>query len=79
MNKGYDVNTNDLVDVTDEFKNKMTYGSNQSVNLDFGDITSAYVVMVNNVSNIQIAKAQHLFKWLLYLQQVINPFLLAML
>ncbi len=25
----------------------MTYGSNQSVNLDFGDITSAYVVMVN--------------------------------
>ncbi|HCU0808243.1 TPA: SdrD B-like domain-containing protein, partial [Staphylococcus aureus] len=47
LNKGYDVNTNDLVDVTDEFKNKMTYGSNQSVNLDFGDITSAYVVMVN--------------------------------
>ncbi len=47
MNKGYDVNTNDLVDVTDEFKNKMTYGSNQSVNLDFGDITSAYVVMVS--------------------------------
>ncbi|HBC7307116.1 TPA: carboxypeptidase regulatory-like domain-containing protein, partial [Staphylococcus aureus] len=47
LNKGYDVNTNDLVDVTDEFKNKMTYGSNQSVNLDFGDIRSAYVVMVN--------------------------------
>ncbi|MCQ1496454.1 carboxypeptidase regulatory-like domain-containing protein, partial [Staphylococcus aureus] len=47
LNKGYDVNTNDLIDVTDEFKNKMTYGSNQSVNLDFGDITSAYVVMVN--------------------------------
>ncbi|WP_070045962.1 SdrD B-like domain-containing protein, partial [Staphylococcus aureus] len=47
LNKGYDVNTNDLVDVTDEFKNKMTYGSNQSVNIDFGDITSAYVVMVN--------------------------------
>ncbi|MHB9665076.1 SdrD B-like domain-containing protein, partial [Staphylococcus aureus] len=47
LNKGYDVNTNDLVDVTDAFKNKMTYGSNQSVNLDFGDITSAYVVMVN--------------------------------
>ncbi|HDT6323731.1 TPA: carboxypeptidase regulatory-like domain-containing protein, partial [Staphylococcus aureus] len=47
LNKGYDVNTNDLVDVTDEFKNKMTYGSNQSVNVDFGDITSAYVVMVN--------------------------------
>ncbi|XMQ59534.1 hypothetical protein QAY67_03385 [Staphylococcus aureus] len=22
LNKGYDVNTNDLVDVTDEFKNK---------------------------------------------------------
>ncbi|HCZ1446821.1 TPA: carboxypeptidase regulatory-like domain-containing protein, partial [Staphylococcus aureus] len=47
LNKGYDVNANDLVDVTDEFKNKMTYGSNQSVNVDFGDITSAYVVMVN--------------------------------
>ncbi|HGO3719693.1 TPA: SdrD B-like domain-containing protein, partial [Staphylococcus aureus] len=38
---------NDLVDVTDEFKNKMAYGTNQSVNIDFGDITSAYVVMVN--------------------------------
>ncbi|HDC5751759.1 TPA: carboxypeptidase regulatory-like domain-containing protein, partial [Staphylococcus aureus] len=47
LNKGYDVNANDLVDVTDEFKNKMTYGTNQSVNIDFGDITSAYVVMVN--------------------------------
>ncbi|MCE5066249.1 SdrD B-like domain-containing protein, partial [Staphylococcus aureus] len=47
LNKGYDVNANDLVDVTDEFKNKMAYGTNQSVNIDFGDITSAYVVMVN--------------------------------
>ncbi|HDH6910917.1 TPA: carboxypeptidase regulatory-like domain-containing protein, partial [Staphylococcus aureus] len=46
LNKGYDVNANDLVDVTDEFKNKMAYGTNQSVNIDFGDITSAYVVMV---------------------------------
>ncbi|GAB5813439.1 hypothetical protein JMUB7543_28340 [Staphylococcus aureus] len=49
-NKGYDVNTNDLVDVTDEFKNKMTYGSNQSVNLDFGDITSAYVLSLIHIS-----------------------------
>ncbi|HDJ1615066.1 TPA: carboxypeptidase regulatory-like domain-containing protein, partial [Staphylococcus aureus] len=47
LNKGYDVNANDLVDVTDEFKNKMAYGTNQSVNIDFGDITSSYVVMVN--------------------------------
>ncbi|HHE6677862.1 TPA: SdrD B-like domain-containing protein, partial [Staphylococcus aureus] len=46
LNKGYDVNANDLVDVTDEFKNKMAYGTNQSVNIDFGVITSAYVVMV---------------------------------
>ncbi len=79
MNKGYDVNTNDLVDVTDEFKNKMTYGSNQSVNLDFGDITSAYVVMVNTKFQYTNSESPTLPKWLLYLQQVINPFLLAML
>ncbi|XMQ60189.1 hypothetical protein QAY67_03390 [Staphylococcus aureus] len=51
----------------------MTYGSNQSVNLDFSDITSAYVVMVNTKFNIQIAKAQHLFKWLLS-STIVNQF-----
>ncbi|MBR9005342.1 hypothetical protein HBP09_02530, partial [Staphylococcus aureus] len=46
--KGYDVNTKELTDVTNQYLQKITYGDNNSVvNLDFGDITSAYVVMVN--------------------------------
>ncbi|MGT0185652.1 fibrinogen-binding adhesin SdrG C-terminal domain-containing protein [Staphylococcus aureus] len=54
----------DLVDVTDEFKNKLRMDQIKVLILDFGDITSAYVVMVKTKFQIQIAKAQHLFKWL---------------
>ncbi|MBR9288407.1 hypothetical protein HBQ51_02590, partial [Staphylococcus aureus] len=39
LNKGYDVNTKELTDVTNQYLQKITYGDNNSaVNLDFGDI-----------------------------------------
>ncbi|HDB5362872.1 TPA: MSCRAMM family adhesin SdrD, partial [Staphylococcus aureus] len=47
LNKGYDVNTNQLIDVTEQFKDKITYGTNDSVNVDFGSINNSYVVMVD--------------------------------
>ncbi|WP_070064302.1 MSCRAMM family adhesin SdrD, partial [Staphylococcus aureus] len=47
LNKGYDVNTNQLIDVTEQFKDKITYGANDSVNVDFGSINNSYVVMVD--------------------------------
>ncbi|HCW7812179.1 TPA: MSCRAMM family adhesin SdrD, partial [Staphylococcus aureus] len=47
LNKGYDVNTNQLIDVTERFKDKITYGTNDSVNVDFGSINNSYVVMVD--------------------------------
>ncbi len=43
LNKGYDVNTNQLIDVTEQFKDKITYGTNDSVNVDFGSINNSYV------------------------------------
>ncbi|MBH4788319.1 carboxypeptidase regulatory-like domain-containing protein, partial [Staphylococcus aureus] len=47
LNKGYDVNTNQLIDVTEQFKDKITYGTNDNVNVDFGSINNSYVVMVD--------------------------------
>ncbi|HEB2333594.1 TPA: MSCRAMM family adhesin SdrD, partial [Staphylococcus aureus] len=47
LNKGYDVNTNQLIDVTEQFKDKITYGANDSVNVDFGSINNSYVVMAD--------------------------------
>ncbi|MBS3349854.1 MSCRAMM family adhesin SdrD, partial [Staphylococcus aureus] len=47
LNKGYNVNTNQLIDVTEQFKDKITYGTNDSVNVDFGSINNSYVVMVD--------------------------------
>ncbi|HDB4908369.1 TPA: MSCRAMM family adhesin SdrD, partial [Staphylococcus aureus] len=47
LNKGYDVNTNQLIDVTEQFKDKITYGTNDSVNVDFVSINNSYVVMVD--------------------------------
>ncbi|HDC7984318.1 TPA: carboxypeptidase regulatory-like domain-containing protein, partial [Staphylococcus aureus] len=47
LNKGYDVNTKELTDVTNQYLQKITYGDNNSAVIDFGNADSAYVVMVN--------------------------------
>ncbi|HDR2227709.1 TPA: carboxypeptidase regulatory-like domain-containing protein, partial [Staphylococcus aureus] len=47
LNKGYDVNTKELTDVTNQYLHKITYGDNNSAVIDFGNADSAYVVMVN--------------------------------
>ncbi|HAR4948128.1 TPA: YSIRK-type signal peptide-containing protein, partial [Staphylococcus aureus] len=47
LNKGYDVNTKELIDVTNQYLQKITYGDNNSAVIDFGNADSAYVVMVN--------------------------------
>ncbi|HDJ2687815.1 TPA: MSCRAMM family adhesin SdrD, partial [Staphylococcus aureus] len=47
LNKGYDVNTKELTDVTNQYLQKITYGDNNSTVIDFGNADSAYVVMVN--------------------------------
>ncbi|HDI6444284.1 TPA: carboxypeptidase regulatory-like domain-containing protein, partial [Staphylococcus aureus] len=47
LNKGYDVNTKELTDVTNHYLQKITYGDNNSAVIDFGNADSAYVVMVN--------------------------------
>lgn len=33
--------------MTEQFKDKITYGTNDSVNVDFGSINNSYVVMVD--------------------------------
>ncbi|EWA72863.1 serine-aspartate repeat-containing protein D, partial [Staphylococcus aureus T62346] len=50
LNKGYDVNTKELTDVTNQYLQKITYGDNNSAVIDFGNADSAYVVMVNTKS-----------------------------
>ncbi|MDR7683749.1 fibrinogen-binding adhesin SdrG C-terminal domain-containing protein, partial [Staphylococcus argenteus] len=47
LNKGYDVNTKELTDVTSQYLQRITYGENNSAIIDFGNTESAYVVMVN--------------------------------
>ncbi|WP_053875932.1 SdrD B-like domain-containing protein, partial [Staphylococcus aureus] len=47
LNKGYDVNTKELTDVTNQYLQKITYGDNNSAVIDFGNADSAYVVIVN--------------------------------
>ncbi|HDD6787308.1 TPA: carboxypeptidase regulatory-like domain-containing protein, partial [Staphylococcus aureus] len=47
LNKGYDMNTKELTDVTNQYLQKITYGDNNSAVIDFGNADSAYVVMVN--------------------------------
>ncbi|WP_324176003.1 SdrD B-like domain-containing protein [Staphylococcus pseudintermedius] len=48
LNQGYDINTKELTEVTDKFQQKIMYDKNDSVTVDFGDITTPYVVVVNS-------------------------------
>ena len=57
----------------------MTYGTNQSVNIDFGDITSAYVVMVNTKFQYTNSESPTLVQMATLSLQVIKQFLLVML
>ncbi|EJG0097868.1 fibrinogen-binding adhesin SdrG C-terminal domain-containing protein, partial [Staphylococcus pseudintermedius] len=47
LNKGYDIDPSKLIDVTDQYKDKTFYDTNESVNISLGNITSPFVVVVD--------------------------------